>query len=187
MKADKLFLKPSTSLFPVPAVMVSCCAPGGSKQNIITLAWVGILSSDPPVIGICIRPSRYSYGLIRDTGDFVVNVPSEVQVKALDYCGVVSGRDVDKFKECKLTAMPGKLVMSPVIAECPVNIECKVSRVISDYSESHHMFLGEVVSVDVSKDVGKEMPVMRAKPVAFCNGEYWGLERLLGSFGFSRR
>lgn len=179
-------LEPSTCLFPVPAVLVSCCEPDGASPNIITLAWAGTLSSDPPLVGIAIRPSRFSHGLIERTRDFVVNVPAAAHAKAVDQCGLVSGRDVDKFAACGFT--PGKActVTAPVIAECPVNIECKLARVITDYSKTHHLFLGEITCVDVD-DAFASIDPGKMDPLAFCNGEYWSLGRKLGTMGFSKR
>lgn len=186
MTDDKLFLPPSESLFPIPAVMVSCCSKDGTRNNIITLAWVGTLSSNPPEIGICIRPSRYSHDMIEATGDFVVNIPSETQAKQADLCGQVSGRHEDKFALCGLTPAKARKVKSPIIKECPMNIECKLVRVIKDYSKSHHLFLGEIVSVDVSAEYGEEMDISKIKPLVFCNGEYWSLGQFLGTMGFSK-
>lgn len=183
---EKRFLDADTSMFPVPPVMVSCCSKDGKKNNIITLAWVGILSSDPPMVGICIRPSRFSYGLIVETGDFVVNIPSEDQARVVDYCGSVTGKTKDKFKECKLTAGKASKVASPLVQECPVSLECKLVKVVKDYSKSHHLFLGEIVAVAVSDSSGK-IDIGSIRPLAFCNGEYWGLGKLIGRMGFSKK
>ena len=187
MEGEKIFKKPAAELFPVPAVMVSCCDKDGTKNNIISLAWVGILSSDPPILGICIRPSRFSYGLITETGEFVVNVPSEAQAKALDHCGMVSGGDEDKFEACNLTPIPASIVKAPLIKECPVNFECKVIKVIDDYSISHHLFLGEIVAVAISAEYKGKIDAGKMKPLAFCNGEYWSLGKVLGKMGFSKK
>lgn len=173
-------------MFPVPPVMVSCTSKDGKKRNIITLAWVGVLSSDPPMVGICIRPTRFSYKLIEEAGDFVVNIPSEGQARAVDYCGMVTGGAKDKFKECGLTAVAASKVTSPLIQECPVSLECKLVRVVKDYSRSHHLFLGEIVAVAVSEGPGG-IDMGKVKPIAFCNGEYWGLGKLLGRMGFSKK
>ncbi|MEX2682923.1 MAG: flavin reductase family protein [Candidatus Sigynarchaeota archaeon] len=184
--SEKKIIDADTGMFPIPPVMVSCTSKDGKKHNIITLAWVGIISSEPPMVGICIRPSRFSYNLILETGDFVVNIPNEDQARAVDYCGSVSGKSKDKFKECGLTAGKASKVESPVIMECPVNLECKLVRVIKDYSKSHHMFLGEIVAVGVSGHTGK-IDVSEIKPLAFCNGEYWSLGKLIGRMGFSKK
>ena len=182
----KKFIEADTSMFPVPPVMVSCTSKDGSKHNIITLAWVGIISSEPPMVGICIRPSRFSYNLIVETGDFVVNIPSEDQARVVDYCGMVTGKTKDKFKESGLTAGEASKVESPIILECPVNLECKLVKVIKDYSKSHHLFLGEIVAVAVSEGMGK-IDVGKVKPIAFCNGEYGGIGELIGRMGFSKK
>lgn len=186
MEGTKDFLPPSTALFPVPVVMVSCTKNKGDN-NIITLAWVGILSSEPPIIGICVRPSRHSYPLIKDTGDFVVNIPAEDQAKALDYCGIATGRKVDKFKECGFTPVPGKIVKSPLILECPVNLECKVIKIVDDYSESHHLFMGEVVSVSLNKEFKGDINAVKAiRPIGYAQGRYWQMGPAIGKHGFSK-
>ncbi len=182
----KKFLEADTSMFPIPPVMVSCCSKDGKKNNIITLAWVGILSSDPPMVGICIRPSRFSYNLIMETGDFVVNIAADSQARAVDYCGMTTGKSKDKFKDCGLTAGKASKVNAPLIQECPVNLECKLVKVIKDYSKSHHLFLGEIVAVAVNEGLGK-IDVAKVKPLAFCNGEYWSLGQLVGRMGFSKK
>ncbi|MHA1699294.1 MAG: flavin reductase family protein, partial [Promethearchaeota archaeon] len=182
----KTFLKPGTNLFPVPAIMVSCCTPNQKKNNIITIAWTGVLSSEPPIIGICLRRSRFSYDLIAETGDFVVNIPTEDQVDVLDYCGTHTGSKVDKFVECNLTPVPGKKVKAPLILECPVNLECKLIKIIKDYSESHHLFMGKVVSVAIDQELAGEFNVKKIKPIAYAERGYWGLSNLLGTFGCSK-
>ena len=119
----KVKKQPFTALYPVPAVMVSCADGAGGRPNIITLAWVGTLCSEPPIIGIGIRPHRYSHGLIKKSREFVINIPSADQVKALDYCAIYFGRDVDKFKAMGLTLKRSQMVTAPGISECPVIIE----------------------------------------------------------------
>ncbi len=187
MVNEKTFHEPDTSLFPVPAVMVSCASKDGKRSNIITLAWVGILSSDPPIIGIAIRPSRFSYGLISETGEFAVNLPSEDQTRAMDLCGRITGKDTDKFAEAGLTAIKANKIKAPLIKECPVNLECKVVKVLKDFSKSHHLFLGEVVAVAMNGDLKGKLDIGKIKPVAFCAGKYFGIGQLLGSIGFSRK
>ena len=183
---NKKHLDPSTCLFPLPTVLVSCRDPGSNTSNIITLAWVGVLSSDPPVIGIAIRPSRYSHGLIERAGEFVVNIPEASQLHAVDACGFVSGKEVDKFTACGFTAGEARDVSCPVIVECPVNIECKLVRVVTGYSKSHHLFLGEVVRVSVRDDLdGIDMGAM--DPIAYCNGEYRALGKKIGRVGLSKK
>lgn len=139
----------SERLYPNPVVMVSCS--GGTKDNIITLAWVGTVCSSPPMISISIRPSRYSHEIISASMEFVINIPDEKMLKACDFCGTYSGRDIDKFKEIGLTKEKGFVVSSPLIKECPINIECKVRQII--HLGTHDMFIGEVVSVNATEGV----------------------------------
>jgi flavin reductase (DIM6/NTAB) family NADH-FMN oxidoreductase RutF len=184
----KVKKQPFTALYPVPAVMVSCADGAGGRPNIITLAWVGTLCSEPPIIGIGIRPHRYSHGLIKKSREFVINIPSADQVKALDYCGIYSGRDVDKFKATGLTPQRSQMVTPPGISECPVNIECKVKDIIS--LGSHDLFLGEVVLVQVDEEIltGRgRIDYIKAAPIAYNIPEYWGIGELLGLHGLSRR
>jgi len=136
-------------LYPNPVVMVSCS--NGNTDNIITLAWVGTVCSNPPMISISIRPSRYSHEIISTSKEFVVNVPDLKMSRACDFCGTNSGRDIDKFKAMDLTKEKGHIVNTPLIKECPVNIECKVSQVIN--LGTHDMFIGEVVSTDADEEV----------------------------------
>lgn len=184
---SKKLLKPSTALSPVPAVMVSCCNEAG-ESNIITLAWVGTLCSEPPLIGIGIRKSRYSHAMVKETGEFVVNLPSEGLAWATDFCGINSGRNVDKFGELELTAVPGSKVKAPMIGECPVNIECKVKQILE--LGSHDVFIGEVVAVHADDEVLDEngnFSLTQAKLFAYGGGKYWGLaEEPIGPAGFSK-
>lgn len=182
----KVSLKPGTYLYPVPAVMVTCGPL--DKANIITLAWVGTVCSDPPMVGISIRPSRYSHGLVKQYGEFAVNLPTAELAHATDYCGVVSGRKVDKFAQTGLTPMPAKAVATAIIAECPVNIECRVAQVLS--LGSHDLFLGEIVAVQADEAVlqgRREIDLTRAEPLAYGSGRYWSLGQLLGTHGYSAR
>ena len=182
----KVALKPGTYLYPVPAVLVTCGPL--AKPNIITLAWVGTLCSDPPTVGIGIRPSRYSHGLVRQYGEFAVNLPSADLVRVTDYCGTVSGQEVDKFAMTGLTAVPAKVIKSAIIAECPVNIECTVTQVLS--LGSHDLFLGKVVAVQVDESVlneHREIDLRAARPLAYGSHHYWGLGQLLGTHGFSAK
>ena len=139
----------SERMYPNPAVMISCS--NGNKDNIITLAWVGTVCSNPPMISISIRPSRYSHEIISASKEFVINIPNEKMIEACDFCGTKSGRDIDKFKELGLTKEKGFIVSSPIIKECPINIECKVRQII--HLGTHDMFIGEVVSVDADEEV----------------------------------
>ncbi len=172
-------------LYPVPAVMVSCKRPG-EKANIITLAWAGTICSDPAMLSISIRPERYSHDIIKETGEFVVNIVSSELVKACDWCGVKSGRDVDKFKEMKLTEFKSEYMDIPAIEESPVNIYCKVKKI--EKLGSHDMFIAEVVGVTVDDKYMDDKGRFRlsdANPVAYSHGEYYQLGKKLGKFGYS--
>jgi len=180
--------KPGNVLAPVPVVLVSCGGTGEVQPNIITIAWIGTVCSDPPMLSISVRPERYSYDIIAAAGEFVVNLPSVAQTRITDWCGVVSGRDHDKFKECGLTAAPADQVGCPVIAECPVNIECRVTQRLE--LGSHHVFIAEVVAVQVTADLidakGK-FRVDRAGLIAYGLGHYFPLGAAIDHFGFSIR
>ena len=136
--------KPGNMLYPLPVVMVSVADKAG-KPNILTIAWTGTICSDPPMVSISVRPERYSYDILKETGEFVINLTTKELTFATDYCGVKSGRDVDKFKEMNLTPIPGDVVKAPLIAESPVNLECRVTEVKK--LGTHDMFLAEVVAV----------------------------------------
>lgn len=181
---EKELWKAGNMLYPLPVVMVSCAENG--KNNIITVAWAGTVCTNPPMLSISVRPERFSYGMIARTGEFVVNLTTKGLVRACDYCGVKSGRDVDKFKETGLTAKPSEHVAAPFIAESPVNIECRVKDILK--LGSHDMFLAEVLGVHIDKaflnDKGK-FDLSQAEPVVYSHGEYYGLGELLGSFGYS--
>ncbi|MDD3571187.1 MAG: flavin reductase family protein [Lachnospiraceae bacterium] len=177
--------KPGTVLYPVPAVMVSCGTMEGEK-NIITIAWAGTINTAPAMTYISVRPERYSYEMIKKTGEFVINLTTESLVRACDYCGVKSGRDIDKFKDLKLTSAKASKVSAPIIYESPVNIECRVKDIIP--LGTHHMFLAEVVAVSVSNefmDKTGKFHFNNTKPVCYSHGEYFGLGNKLGKFGFS--
>lgn len=179
-------LKPATLLSPTPVVMVSC-ADKRLKPNIITVAWVGTVCSDPPMVSVSIRPERYSYDLILDTKEFVVNLVSQPLLKACDYCGVKSGRDEDKFAACGLgaQAVPG-LRYAPAIAEVPLYLACKLEQVIA--LGSHAMFVGEVVSLGAQDSLlmpDGRLALEKAGLVAFAHGNYYGLADKLGFFGYS--
>lgn len=177
--------KPGNMLYPVPAVMVSCQRPG-EKANIITLAWAGTICSDPAMLSISIRPERYSYDIIRETGEFVVNLVNSELTKACDWCGVRSGRDYDKFKEQKLTEYKSEYMDTPAIEESPVNIYCKVKKI--EELGSHHMFIAEVVGVTVDDkymDEKGRFDLKATSPMAYSHGEYFALGKKLGKFGYS--
>lgn len=172
-------------LYPLPAVMVSCQRPG-EKPNIITVAWAGTVCSSPAMVSISVRPERYSYDIIKETGEFVINLTTEKLARATDYCGVRSGRDVDKFAEMHLTAGESKHVAAPYIEESPVNIECKVKQILE--LGSHHMFVAEVVGVDVEESLLDEkgkFQLNKAGLMVYSHGEYFGLGKKLGTFGYS--
>lgn len=183
---SKITLEPATSLYPVPAVMVSCAGVFG-ETNIITIAWTGVVCSDPPVVSIGVRESRYSHALIADTGEFVVNIPAASQVEALDLCGVVSGSDSDKFKLTGLTPAPAaQLEQAPIIEECPINLECQVIDRLS--LGSHDCFLGQIVAVRVDEGWTDGEGGMRLKPeqlITYARGAYYGLGQALGKHGFA--
>ncbi len=177
--------KPGNMLYPVPAVMVSC-GREGEKPNIITVAWCGSICSSPAMLSISVRPERYSYDIIKETGEFVVNLTTKELTYATDYCGVKSGRDVDKFKEMNLTPIASKEIKAPGIAESPVNIECKVKDIIP--LGSHDMFIAEVVSVNIDDkymDENGKFMLNSTGLVAYSHGEYYALGEKLGKFGYS--
>ncbi|MBQ7065576.1 MAG: flavin reductase family protein [Lachnospiraceae bacterium] len=183
----KQSFKPGNMLYPVPAVMISVRGKDG-KDNIITVAWAGTICSDPPMVSISVRPERHSYQMIKETGEFVINLTTRDLVFATDYCGVKSGRDVDKFKEMNLTKEDAQVVNVPLIKESPVNIECKVTEVKE--LGTHHMFLAEVVAVSVDDkymDETNKFHLEQADLVAYSHGSYYSLGELLGSFGYSVR
>ena len=177
--------KAGNMVYPLPAVMVSC-GREGERPNIITVAWTGTICTNPPMLYISVRPQRYSYDILCETGEFVVNLTTKKLAKATDYCGVRSGRDVDKFKETGLTAVPALHVKAPMIAESPVNIECRVTE--KKELGSHHMFLAEVLAVHVDEGYLDEKGRFRLNEsglMAYSHGEYLGLGKEIGTFGYS--
>ena len=184
---EKEIWKPGNMLYPLPVVMVSVADRKG-KNNIITIAWAGTVCSDPPMVSISVRPERYSYEILRDTGEFVVNLTTRELAYATDYCGVTSGRDVDKFAKLKLTPLPAKVVHAPMIGESPVNLECRVSQVTA--LGSHDMFLAEVVAVHADKcymDDQNKFHLEQAEPIVYSHGAYLLCGRQIGTFGYSVR
>lgn len=181
MSQEKKKLSPTTALAPVPVVMVSSGDIEG-KKNIITVAWVGTVCSEPPMVGVGIRPERYSHKLITESGEFVVNIPGLAQLEATDFCGVVSGKEVDKFTRTGLTPVPAEMVKAPLIAECPVNLECRVKQVVG--LGSHDLFLGEIVRVHMSGDFEKEGTL---NAVAYGLRRYYALGKVLGTYGFAAK
>ena len=180
--------KPGNMLYPLPAVMVSVGDKEGN-QNILTVAWTGTICTNPPMVYISVRPERYSYQMIKDTGEFVINLTTEKLAKATDYCGVRSGRDTDKWKETGLTPGPAEtLLYAPVIKECPVSIECRVTEIKE--LGSHHMFLAEVNTVQVDESYLNEknkFELNKTGLLAYSHGEYLGLGKKIGTFGDSIR
>ena len=193
--------KAGNMLYPLPAVMVSV-TDGEGNDNILTVAWAGTVCTNPPMVSISVRPSRYSYEMIKKTGEFVINLTTEKLAYATDYCGVRSGRDVDKFKEMKLTREKADFVKAPMILESPVSIECRVKQVLE--LGSHHMFLADVLAVHAdpaymdekkkyhfnddkmlvysTRLVGSEMCI---RDRVYSHGEYLGTGKKLGTFGYS--
>lgn len=185
MTKKKVQFKPGNMVYPVPAVMVTVAGKDG-KSNILTIAWTGTICTNPPMAYISVRPERYSYEMLKESGEFVINLTTEELVRATDYCGVKSGRDTDKWKETGLTTAPAELVKAPLIDESPVNIECRVTEIKE--LGSHHMFLAEVVAVSVDEAYLSEngkFELRKAAPIVYSHGEYYGLAELLGTFGYS--
>jgi flavin reductase (DIM6/NTAB) family NADH-FMN oxidoreductase RutF len=180
--------KPGNVLSPLPVVLVSC---GGTEQwqpNIITIAWTGSVCSDPPMLSISVRPERHSYEIIETTREFAVNVPSLSQAKTTDWCGMVSGRKVDKFAESGLTPAQALKVQCPIILECPINIECRVRQALP--LGTHTMFLADVVAVQVTAtllDARGKFRLDKAGLLAYGLGQYFALGPVIGHFGFSVR
>ncbi len=182
----KTVWKAGTMLYPAPAVLVS--SKYGQAENIITVSWTGTVCTDPPMISISLRPERHSYTLIRDSGEFAVNLPVKKLTRAVDYCGVKSGREVDKFAVLGLSRERASTVAAPLIAECPVSIECRVSRIVE--LGSHHMFLADVLAVDVEESLIDRRGRLRledAELLCYSHGFYCLVSKPIGSFGFSVR
>lgn len=174
----------STLLSPVPAALVTVGA--GETANVLTVAWCGIVCSQPPMTYISVRPERHSYGLLKEGGEFVIHLTNEALVRATDYCGVYTGAKVNKFEKCHLTRIPSTEVAPPTIAEAPLALECRVRRV--EALGSHDMFLADIVAVTVQEELLDEkgrLCLERASLVAYSHGAYFSLGRQLGSFGFS--
>ena len=184
---EREFWRGGNMLYPVPAVMVSLADKSG-KANIITIAWTGTICSDPAMVYISVRPSRYSYNILKETGEFVINICTENLVSQTDTAGVKSGSKIDKFKELGLTKGKSKEVAAPYIQECPIALECKVSDIIP--LGTHDMFLAKVLAVNVDKkyiDEKGKFDLKAANPIVYSHGEYYGLGKLLGTFGYSVR
>ena len=177
--------KAGNMLYPLPAVLVSV-ADGAGSTNLFTVAWTGTVCSDPPMVSISVRPERYSYHMIEETGEFVINLTTEALVYAADYCGVRSGRDVDKWREMNLTPIPADHVKAPMVAESPVNLECRVTQKLE--VGTHDMFLAEVLAVHVDDqymDETGKFCLNDAKPLVYYHGRYLATGKEIGSFGYS--
>lgn len=182
----KTVWKAGTMLYPAPAVLVS--SKYGQAENIITVSWTGTVCTDPPMISISLRPDRHSFSLIRDSGEFAVNLPGKKLARAVDYCGVKSGREVDKFAALRLSRERASVIAAPLIAECPVSIECRVSRIIE--LGSHHMFLADVLAVNVEEsliDGRGRLRLEDAELLCYNHGFYCAVSKPIGKFGFSVR
>ena len=187
MDGKKQLWKPGNMVYPLPAVMVSVRDKNG-RDNIITVAWTGTVCTNPPMAYISVRPERYSYPILKSTGEFVINLTTEELAFATDYCGVTSGRDVDKFTACHLTKEQASVVNAAMIGESPVNIECRVKEIKE--LGSHHMFLAEVAAVHASEEFLDEkgrFALEKAKPITYSHGTYYTLGKKLGTFGYSVR
>ena len=171
-------------LGPVPPVMVSCG--DMESSNIITIGWTGILNTVPPKTYISVRPTRHSYNIIKESGEFVINLTPASLVKEADYCGIYTGKKVDKFAKCKLTKEKATALSCPMIAECPVSIECKVTDIVP--LGSHDMFMADIVAVNVAEelfDKDGKFHLEKADLIAYAHGEYFTLGKRLGNIGFS--
>lgn len=181
---SKICWKGGALLAPVPPCMVTCGS--AEKTNIITVAWAGIVNTHPPKVSISVRPSRHSYAIIRERGEFVINLTTASLVRSADFCGVHTGAKVDKLARCNLHAEPPSVLSTPLLAESPLSLECRVTDVIP--LGSHDLFLADVVAVNVEESLINEkgrLCLDRAELAAFAHGEYFALGKKLGSFGFS--
>ena len=181
---SKVTWKSGTFLYPLPAVMVSCG--NMEKSNIITVAWTGIMNTNPAMCYISVRPERYSYNIIKETGEFAINLTTKELAYATDWCGVKTGAKVDKFKEMKLTKQKAENIKCPLIEESPISIECKVKEIKE--LGSHHMFIADVLSIDVAEkyiDDKGAFDISKCELIAYANGGYYELDKKIGKFGYS--
>ena len=181
---SKVTWKSGTFLYPLPAVMVSCGTM--ERANIITVAWTGIINTNPAMVYISVRPTRYSYNLIKETREFVINLTTKDLAYATDWCGVKTGEKVDKFKEMNLTKERGKFVKCPMIKESPVSVECRVKEIKE--LGSHHMFVAEVLGINADEkyiDEKGAFDISKCDLIAYSNGNYYSLGKKIGRFGFS--
>lgn len=178
--------KGTTLLGPIPPTLVTCGTM--EKPNILTVAWTGIVNTIPPMTYISVRPERYSYDMIATSGEFVINLPTQALVRAVDFCGVRSGKDIDKFAQMGLTTEPATQLACPMLAESPVSLECRVTQKLE--LGSHHMFLANILAVNVDEtllDSTGKLRMEKCKLLAFAHGEYYQLGERLGTFGYSVR
>ncbi len=181
----KQLWRPGNMLYPLPVVMISVADKEGNS-NIITVAWAGTICSDPAMVSISVRPERHSHKMLMESGEFVINLTTRELAYATDYCGVKSGRDVDKFREMKLTPIPASVVMAPMIEESPVNIECRVTEVKK--LGTHDMFMAEVVAVHADEkymDEKNKFHLELADPIVYSHGTYFTCGEQIGTFGYS--
>ncbi len=181
---SKVMWKPGTFLYPIPAVLVSCGTM--EKSNVITVAWTGILNTNPAMVYISVRPTRYSYDIIKKQGEFVINLTTEKLAYVTDWCGVKSGKDHDKFKEINITKEKANFVKCPLIKESPVSVECKVKEIRE--LGSHHMFIAEVLSIDADRQYIDEkgaFDISKCNLISYSNGGYYAMGKKIGKFGFS--
>ena len=181
---SKVQWKGGTFIYPIPAVMVSCGTM--EESNIITVAWTGILNTNPAMCYISVRPERYSHNIIKENGEFAINLTTRQLAYATDWCGVKSGRDVDKFKEMKLTKEKANIISVPLIKESPVSVECKVKEIVP--LGSHDMFVAEIVAIDADEkyiDEKGAFDISKCDLIAYANGGYYPLESKIGKFGYS--
>ena len=182
---SKQIWKPGNMVYPLPAVLVTCTDNNG-KDNVLTIAWTGTICTDPALAYISVRPERYSYNMIKETGEFVINLTTEELCFATDYCGVKSGKDTDTIKDMKLKLLPGEKVSAPLIEQSPVNIECKVTKTLR--LGTHDMYLAQVVAVHADEaymDKKGRFSLEQADPIAYSHGSYYTLGKKLGTFGYS--
>lgn len=179
--------KPGNMLYPLPAVLISVAAKDG-RQNLFTVAWAGTICTNPPMVSISVRPSRYSYEMLEETGEFVINLTTEKLAYATDYCGVKSGRDVNKWEKLHLTPVEADQVCAPLLKESPVNIECRVREIKK--LGSHDMFLADVLAVHADEaymDEKGKFELARANPIVYSHGTYFSMGKEIGTFGYSVR
>ena len=181
---SKVTWKPGTFLYPLPVVMVSCGTM--EESNIITVAWTGIMNTDPAMVYISVRPTRHSYNIIKESGEFVINLTTEDLAYTTDWCGVKTGAQFDKFKEMNLTKEPAKFVKCPMIKESPVSVECRVKEIKE--LGSHNMFVAEVLAINADEkyiDEKGAFDISKCNLIAYSNGNYYSLGKKIGKFGFS--